>query len=62
MKAAVDIIAIIIITFSIILIYNAREIVKNRFNSNEVNDTTKTLKIVGTILIIVGLVMIYIVH
>lgn len=62
MKIAVDIVAILIITISIVLIYNAREIVKKRFSSNEINKTTKTLKIVGTILVIVGLIMIYIVR
>lgn len=61
MKIAVGIIAIVLITFSIVLIYNAREIAKKRFNANEVNQSANTLKAVGTVLIIVALVMAFIV-
>ena len=41
------------------MIYDARTIAKDRFSSNEINETTKILKIVGFIVAIIGALIIY---
>lgn len=41
------------------MIYDARTIAKDRFSSNEINETTKMLKIVGFIVALIGALIIY---
>lgn len=54
------IIELIILGISVIMIYDARKIATKIFSSNETNETTKVLKIVGFIALIISLLMIYI--
>ena len=49
----------IIVAISMKMIYDAREIATTTFSSNGINETTKTLKIVGFIVLIIGLGIIY---
>ena len=44
----------------VIMIYDARKIATKTFSSNETNETTKVLKIVGFIALVISLLMIYI--
>lgn len=50
----------IIIAISSVLIFDARLIAAKSFNSGEINEATKTLKIVGAIFSFIGLMIIYI--
>ncbi len=52
-------IGIIITLLAVIMIYDARKIATNMFSSNETNETTKMLKIVGFIILLIGLGIIY---
>ena len=54
------IIELIILGISVIMIYDARKIATKTFSSNETNETTKVLKIVGFIALVISLLMIYI--
>lgn len=54
-------IGIIITLLAVIMIYDARKIATNMFSSNETNETTKMLKIVGFIILLIGLGIIYII-
>ena len=44
----------LIIAIGVILIYDARKITKEYFSTSEINRTTKTLKIVGVIISLIG--------
>lgn len=44
---------------SVVMVYDARIIASNVFSSNEVNETTKILKAVGYITLMIGLLIIY---
>ena len=44
---------------SVVMVYDARIIASNEFRSNEVNETTKILKVVGYITLMIGLLIIY---
>lgn len=48
------IIELIILEISVIMIYDARKIATKIFSSNETNETTKVLKIVGFIALIIS--------
>lgn len=50
----------IILTISVTMIYDARRIATKTFSSNETNETTKVLKIVGFIISLIGLLIIYV--
>lgn len=54
------IIELIVLGISVIMIYDARKIATKTFSSNETNETTKVLKIVDFIALIISLLMIYI--
>ena len=45
--------------FGIKLVYDARPIVKKYFSLGESNDVTNTVKVIGTILLIIGGFLIY---
>ncbi len=53
-------IELIVLGISVVMIYDARKIATKAFSTNETNDTTKILKIVGFIILIISLLMIYI--
>lgn len=59
-KMIMILISTLIISISVIMIYDARTVAKKMFSSNETNETTKVLKIVGFIIFIIGLSIIYI--
>ena len=48
------IIELIVLGISVIMIYDARKIATKTFSSNETNETTKVLKIVGFIALIIS--------
>jgi len=52
-------IGLIIMVVSVVMVYDARIIASNVFSSNEVNETTKILKAVGYITLMIGLLIIY---
>ncbi len=52
-------IVLIIMVVSVVMVYDARIIASNVFSSNEVNETTKILKVVGYITLMIGLLIIY---
>ncbi len=52
-------IGVLISTVGVVMIYDARAIAKDRFSSNEINETTKMLKIVGFIVALIGALIIY---
>lgn len=52
-------IGVLISTVGVVMIYDARSIAKDRFSSNEINETTKLLKIVGFIVALIGALIIY---
>lgn len=54
-------IGIIILTFGVVMIFDARIITKKVFSSGEINETTKIMKITGFILSLIGLGIIYMV-
>lgn len=52
-------IGLIIMVVSVVMVYDARIIASNVFSSNEVNETTRILKVVGYITLMIGLLIIY---
>lgn len=58
-KTIISLIGLILILISVIMIYDARRIANRLFNSGELNEAAKTLKIVGTIVIWIGIGIIY---
>lgn len=58
-KTVLITISLIVLTISVISIFDAREIAKNQFSSSQINETTKILKIVGLITSIIGLLILY---
>ena len=59
-KIILILLSVIIIAISATMIYDARTIAQNMFSSNETNDTTKMLKIVGFVITIIGMSIIYV--
>lgn len=59
-KIVLILLSTIIMAISVIMIYDARIIAKKIFSSNETNETTKVLKIVGFVVLLIGLGIIYI--
>lgn len=49
----------IIMAIAVKMIYDARVIAKKMFSSNETNETSRILKIVGFIILLIGLGIIY---
>lgn len=60
-KIILILLSTIIIAISVTMIYDARMIVKKMFSTNETNDTTKILKIVGFVITIIGMSIIYVI-
>lgn len=58
-KIILILLSTIIIAISVVMIYDARAIAKRMFSSNETNETTKVLKIVGFVVLLIGLGIIY---
>ena len=58
-KIILIIVELIVLGISTTMIYDARKIATKTFSSNETNETTKILKIVGFIILIVALLLIY---
>lgn len=52
----------VIVAIGVVMVFDARLIAKKAFSSNETNETTKTLKRVGFIVLLIGLGIIYIVR
>ena len=59
-KIILILLSVIIIAISATMIYDARTIAQNMFSSNETNETTKMLKIVGFVITIIGMSIIYV--
>lgn len=59
-KIVLILLSTIIMAISVIMIYDARIIAKKIFSSNETNETTKVLKIVGFVILLIGLGIVYI--
>lgn len=49
-----------VVTISVILIYDARILTKKLFSFQDINEGTKTLKIIGCILFVLGCGIIYV--
>ena len=60
-KIILILLSTIIIAISVTMIYDARTIAQKMFSSNETNETTKTLKIVGFVITIIGMSIIYVI-
>ena len=60
-KIILILLSTIIIAISVTMIYDARMIAQKMFSSNETNETTKTLKIVGFVITIIGMSIIYVI-
>lgn len=60
-KIIFTLIGLIISAISVVMIYDARVIATNMFSSNETNETTRILKIVGFVVLLIGLGIIYII-
>ena len=60
-KIILILLSTIIIAISVTTIYEARTIAQKMFSSNETNETTKVLKIVGFIVMLIGLGIIYVI-
>lgn len=50
----------IIVAIGAVMVFDARTITTKAFNSREINETTKIIKVVGFIVSLIGLGMIYI--
>lgn len=53
------IIGLIIMAISVTVIYDARIIAKKMFSSNEINETTKVLKVVSFVTFLIGAGILY---
>lgn len=51
-----------IVTIGVVMVFDARLLAEKAFSANETNETTKTLKKVGFIVLLIGLGIIYIVR
>ena len=60
-KIILILLSTIIIAISVTMIYDARMIAQKMFSSNETNETTKTLKMVGFVITIIGMSIIYVI-
>lgn len=60
MKIAFLIIGLIFVFIGVICIYDARKLTKKLFSFQDINEGTKTLKIFGLIISILGLSVVYI--
>lgn len=60
-KIILILLSTIMIAISVTMIYDARMIAQKMFSSNETNETTKVLKIVGFIVMLIGLGIIYVI-
>ena len=60
-KIILILLSTIIIAISVTMIYDSRMIAQKMFSSNETNETTKVLKIVGFIIMLIGLGIIYVI-
>lgn len=60
MKIAFVLLGLIFITIGVICIYDARMLTKKLFSFQDINEGTKTLKVFGFIISILGLSVIYI--
>lgn len=60
-KIIVIILGLVIVAISVVLVYDARLIATKMFSSNEINETTKTLKIVGFVVLLIGLGIVYLI-
>lgn len=60
-KIIVIILGLVIVAISVVLVYDARLIATEMFSSNEINETTKTLKIVGFVVLLIGLGIVYLI-
>lgn len=49
-----DLIGIIILAIGVVCVYDARNLTKKFFSSSDTNSATKTFKIVGFIIFIIG--------
>ncbi len=60
-KIIIVLLGLIISAISVVMIYDARLIATKMFSSNEINETTKVLKIVGFVVLLIGLGIIYLI-
>lgn len=60
-KIIVIILGLVIVAISVVMVYDARLIATKMFSSNEINETTKTLKIVGFVVLLIGLGIVYLI-
>ena len=54
MENILKLIGIIIMAVGVVCIYDARKLTKRFFSSSDINDSTKTFKIVGFVITIIG--------
>lgn len=52
----------VIVAIGVVMVFDARLLVEKAFSTNETNETTKILKKVGFIVLLIGLGIIYIVR
>lgn len=55
MKELIILITIVIAAIGVVAVYDARKITKKYFSSEETNRTTRTIKIVGTIVSLIAM-------
>ena len=54
MEIAFKMIGVIVIAIGIVLVYDARKLVRKFFSSSDANTATRNIKIVGAILALIG--------
>ena len=59
-KIIIDIISLVMAAVGVVMIYDSRRIAEKRFSYSDRNSITKTLKIVGFVLSIIGAIVIMI--
>ena len=59
-KVIGTIIAFIIMMLGVIMIYDARKLIKKWFSFHEQNESTKWSKIIGFVLFIIGIIILFV--
>ena len=60
MEIFLKLVGVIIIAIGIVCVYDARKLVNKFFSSSDQNETTKTMKIVGFVVAIIGGILVLI--
>ncbi len=59
-NAILNCIGLIVLAIGVVCIYDARKITQKFFSTSKINESTKTLKIVGFVIFIIGSIIVLI--